>query len=37
MQLRSDQTIFWLQLQNSFDLMGAERKSGEEIARIEPY
>ncbi len=25
---------FWLKLQNSFDLMEAERKSGPEIARI---
>ncbi|HEY7906700.1 MAG TPA: HigA family addiction module antitoxin [Wenzhouxiangella sp.] len=28
---------FWLKLQNSFDLMEAERKSGQEIAKIKPH
>lgn len=28
---------FWLKPQNSFDLMGAERKSGPEIAKIKPH
>lgn len=28
---------FWLKLQNAFDLMEAQRKSGAEIAQIKPY